>query len=112
MDTRKRIYVHLHLWSTVPVLKKAAACLSSRDSVQNRASHTVAWHLVWPHAEDTVCVDSVTVKSREMMARLGRQHRCSGFLDPNQRRMLHPLELELRLVVSCHVGARNRTWVL
>lgn len=68
--------------------------------------------LVWSHTEDTVCVDSVTVQSREMMARLGRKHRCAGFLDPNQRRVLYPLGLELRMVVSCHVGARNRTWVL
>lgn len=25
---------------------------------------------------------------------------------------LDPLELELKTVVSCHVGAKNRTWVL
>ena len=29
-----------------------------------------------------------------------------------QKRALEPLELELQMVVSCYVGARNQTWVL
>lgn len=30
----------------------------------------------------------------------------------DQKTVLEPLELELLMVVSCHAGARNRTWVL
>lgn len=39
-------------------------------------------------------------------------HRVCDWCWQNQSRVLDPLELELRVVVSCRVGAKNRTWVL
>lgn len=43
------------------------------------------------------------------------EHMCTAFMPGTgrgQKRALHPLVLELQVIVSLHVGARNQTWVL
>jgi hypothetical protein len=36
---------------------------------------------------------------------------CTTCMPGDQERVLDPLELELQIVVSYHVGIRNQTWV-
>lgn len=37
---------------------------------------------------------------------------CATFAQGGQKRTLGPLELEIQVVVSCHVGASNQTLIL
>lgn len=37
---------------------------------------------------------------------------CMYLVPRSQKRAKDPLELELEIVVSCHLGAVNQTWIL